>query len=172
MTLEQVFEDKTIKAKAKVAMIGQWLIDQELSVEELLAFAAQQVATHKATCIEALEYATKQTTAIADLNLLVELTKALQENEPRIKWESAKVIGHIAKHFPDNLALTLKHLLVNAEHSGTVVRWATAYALGEILKLKTAHNQQLLPQLERLSATEQDNGVKKKYLDALKKVKK
>ncbi len=172
MTIEQVFRDKTIKAKAKVATIGEWLVNKELNAEELLVYAEKQKAPDKATCIEALEYATKKDPALADENTLEFVTQALKEDEPRIKWESAKVIGNIAKLFPGQLDKSLPGLLLNAANTGTVVRWATAYALAEILKLKTDLNKKLLPEIEALSEKEADNGVKKKYLDALKKVKK
>ena len=36
----------------------------------------------------------------------------------------------------------------------TVVRWATAYALAEILKLKTTANKNLMPKIEMLSEQE------------------
>lgn len=172
MTIEQIFQDKTIKAKAKVAQIGEWLIQGDLPIDELLHYAQQQKATDKATCIEALEYATKKTPTIADENVLNYLVNALNDEEPRVKWESAKTIGNIAKCFPNELKNATDNLLKNATHQGTVVRWATAYALAEILKLKTELNTKLLPQIEHLSDGEEDNGVKKKYLDALKKVKK
>ena len=47
-----------------------------------------------------------------------------------------------------------------------------AYALAEILKLKMDYNKTLLPKIEILCEKEEDNGVKKKYIDAIKKVKK
>jgi len=172
MTLEQIFQDKSIKAKGKVATIGEWLTNNELPIDELLAYAERQKATDKATCIEAIEFATKKTPEIADENLLDYVTKALQDDEPRVKWESAKVIGNVANLFPNQLDKSINHLLLNAENKGTVVRWATAYALSEILKLKTENNKKLLPKIEILCEKETDNGVKKKYIDALKKVKK
>jgi hypothetical protein len=172
MTIEQVFQDKTIEAKGKVSVIGEWLINGDLPIDELVAYAEKQKAVDKATCIEAVEYATKKTPTIADENLLVYVTKALKDDEPRVKWESAKVIGNIAKLFPDQLDKCINSLLPNAEKAGTVVRWATAYALAEILKLKTENNKKLLPKIETLCEKEEDNGVKKKYIDALKKVKK
>lgn len=89
-----------------------------------------------------------------------------------MKWESAKVIGNIVALFPAQINTSINSLLSNAENTGTVVRWATAYALAEILKLKTDHNKKLLPKIELLCDKEEDNGVKKKYIDALKKVKK
>lgn len=172
MNLETVFADKAIKAKAKVTTIGEWLLEASLPLKELIAFAEQQKPVDKATCIEALEYATKKNLQIADENLLGYVTSTLKNEEPRIKWESAKVIGNVAKLFPDKMEKTIKNLLSNAENNGTVVRWATAYALAEILKLKIDNNKKLLPKIEALCEQEEDNGVKKKYLDALKKVKK
>jgi hypothetical protein len=172
MTIEQIFQDKSIKAKGKVKNLGEWLLNGELPIDELLAYAEKQKATDKATCIEAVEFATKKTPAIADKNLLDYVTKSLKEDEPRLKWESAKVIGNIAKIFPENLDQPISNLLPNGENKGTVVRWATAYALAEILKLKTENNLKLLPKIEALCDKEEDNGVKKKYLDAIKKVKK
>lgn len=172
MALEQIFQDKTIKAKGKVPTIGEWLISGQLQLDELLAYAENQKASDKATCIEAVEYATKKAPAIADAGLLKFVSNALQDEEARMKWESAKVIGNIAHLFPAELAEAVHNLLPNAGSAGTVVRWATAYALAEILKLKTNNNKELLPAIEILSEKEQDNGVKKKYIDALKKVNK
>lgn len=71
------------------------------------------------------------------------------------------MIGNIAKHFPDQLDKTLPVLLLNAANTGTVVRWVSAYALAEILKLKTDLNKKLLPGIEVLAEKEKDHGVKK-----------
>jgi hypothetical protein len=172
MNLDELCKNKNIKAKAKMAQIGDWLLKDELSLDELLAYAESQKGSNKATCIEALEYATKKNPNIADETLLNFVTITLKEEEPRIKWESAKVIGNIAKLFPTQLDKATSSLLRNAEHNGTVVRWATAFALAEIVKLKTAQNKKLLPKMEALCEKEEDGGVKKKYLDALKRAKK
>jgi HEAT repeat protein len=109
---------------------------------------------------------------MADDSVFAFVTKALKEDEPRIKWESAKVMGNIAKIFPEDLSNAIESLLVNAKSDGTVVRWASAFALGEILKLKLEYNTALLPQIEKLSDAEEDNGVKNKYLGAIKKIRK
>ncbi|MEZ4804737.1 MAG: hypothetical protein R2852_04435 [Bacteroidia bacterium] len=172
MTLEQIFEDKTIKAKSKVSQIGNWLLEGTLPIDELLAFCENQTKPIKATCIEAIEYATKREAKIADETVLTFVTEALKEDEARIKWESAKVIGNTASLFPNELTNAVDGLLINAKSDGTVVRWASAFALGEILKLKLAYNSKLIPQIEKLCASEKDNGVKNKYLGALKKIKK
>ena len=88
---------------------------------------------------------------------------------PRVKWESAKVIGNIAHLFPTKLDKVIGNLLTNSENEGTVVRWAAAFALCEILKLNIKLNEELLPALEAICNREEDNAIKKKYLDAIKK---
>lgn len=68
--------------------------------------------------------------------------------------------------------MAIKPLLVNDNDGVCAVRWSTAFTLDEFAKLKKPINSKLIPKLEALSAAELENGVKKKYLDALKKCKK
>jgi HEAT repeat protein len=172
MTLTQLLTDKTKKAKEKVETISKWLLDGSLPTDELIVFAEKAKDPGKATCIEAIEFATRKNSKIADESVFAFVIKSLSENAPRVKWESAKVIANIAHLFPTKLNKAIGNLLTNAEDNGTVVRWASAFALGEILKLKTKHNKTLLPTIEAICEGEQDTGVKKKYLDAIKKTKK
>ena len=57
MTLEHIFANKIIKTKVK--RIGEWLLEDTLPIEELLFFSENQTRPIKASCIEAIEYATK-----------------------------------------------------------------------------------------------------------------
>lgn len=172
MQLTDIFRDKALKQKAKVEMISDLVISKKMTVDDLISFAEKTNDTEKATCIESIEFATKKQPAIATEKCLKFITKSLTDNAPRVKWESAKVIGNIAPIFPAKLQTAIKELLINSEYSGTVVRWATAYALGEIIKLKTDLNKELIPAIEAICLREEDSGVRKKYLDALKKAKK
>jgi hypothetical protein len=172
MNITELLNDKTKKIKVKTETISKWLIDGLMPVEELIAFAERAKDSKKATCIEAIEYATKEKQEIADESVFSFVTKMLTDKAPRVKWESARVIGNIAHLFPTKLNKPIANLLVNTENDGTVVRWATSYALGEILKLKTKHNKNLLPAIESILEREQDNAIKKKYLEAIKKAKK
>lgn len=172
MKLEELFGDKALKQKTKTELLGKLLIDKEVTLEELIAFAEKSKDTEKATCIEAIEYATRQDPNIANDKCLKYVSQKLTEEAPRVKWESAKVIGNIAHLFPTKLNVAIANLLTNSEYNGSVVRWASAFALGEILKLKTKHNKDLLPAIEAICNREEDTGVKKKYLDAIKKTKK
>lgn len=172
MTIAELLKDKTKKIKERTETISKWLIDGTMPVAELIAFAEKAKDVEKATCIEAIEYATKTNLNIADERVFAFVTKMLADNAPRVKWESARVIGNIAHRFPTKLNKAITNLLTNSEDNGTVVRWASAYALGEILKLKTKHNKDLLPAIEAICESEQDNAIKKKYIDAIKKAKK
>ena len=172
MDIAKLLSDKSLKPKQKTELLGLKLISKELSIQDLLAFAEIAKGSAKATCVEALESATRQDTSIANEKCLAFACNALTDKAPRVKWESAKVIGNIAGMFPGKLAPAVKNLLINTESDGTVVRWAAAFALGEILKLNTRLNKELLPTVEAICNRENNNGVKKKYLDALKKIKK
>lgn len=172
MTIDELLNDKAIKPKEKTETISKWILDKSLPVDELIAFAEKQKDPAKATCIEAIEYATKQNATIADETVLIFVTNTLTAKAPRIKWESAKVIGNIAHLFPTKLEKSINSLLINTQHEGTVVRWSAAFALSEILKLKTKYNKDLFSAIETICDKEEKNSIKKIYLDAIKKTKK
>lgn len=169
MDIETLLKDKTIKPKEKTAMISRWILDQSLPIDELLTFAEKQKDPAKATCIEAIEFATKQNPRLADENLLDFVTQSLTCKAPRLQWESAKVIGNVAHLFPSKLELPIANLLANTKSDGMVVRWSAAFALGEILKLKTRHNVDLFAAITRICESEEKNSIQKIYRDAIKK---
>ncbi len=172
MKVQEIVNDKSIKHKAKTELISDLVLKQELSAEELLKIAAKLDDATKATCIEALEYLTKKHPEFVTEKCLKHLVKFLSESAPRVKWEAARVIANTAKNYIPKLNTIVPSLLVNTEHPGTVVRWATAMALAEIVKLKTPLNKDLVPAIETILLREEDGGVKKKYVEALKKIKK
>ncbi len=171
MKIDELLKDKTKKQKDKIEIISKWILDNSLTIDELIAFAENQKDPAKATCIEAIEYATKQNPNIANETVLIFVTNTLTAKAPRVKWESARVIGNIAHLFPEKLEKPIDNLLANTEHKGTVVRWSTAFALGEILKLKTEINKDLLPAIEAICGKEEKSSIRKIYLDAIKKIK-
>lgn len=172
MTVDELLKDKARKPKEKTETISNWILDKSLPLDELIAFAEKSKDPAKATCIEAMEYATRKSPDIADESMFSFVTETLTSKAPRIKWESAKVISNTAYLFPSKLETAIYNLLENTKHEGTVVRWSAAFALGEILKLKTKHNSKLLPAITRICEKEEKNSIKKIYLDAIKKTKK
>lgn len=170
MTLDEILRDKSRKPKEKTEQISEWLLNETLPIEELIAFAEKQKDPNKATLIEAIEFATKQNPKIADESVWKFACQSLTAKAPRVKWESAKVIGNTAFLFSSQLEVAINNLLQNTSHEGTVVRWSAAFALGEILKLNSPHNQSLVPKIEEIVEKEEKNSIKKIYISALKKV--
>jgi hypothetical protein len=161
--------DKNIKPGEKTGMLSQLLLSKKVSMTQLIEFASNAKDPVKATCIEALEFATKGKPDFADKACLKFVIGTLTEKAPRIKWESARVIGNIAHLFPSDLDDAINNLLINTEHIGTVVRWSAAFALGQIIKLKTSKNKILVPAVKAIIEREEKNSIKKIYLEALKK---
>lgn len=168
MDFNELLNDNSKKAKAKTEVLSQWLLKNPGKLNNLIEFAAKAKDPAKATCIEAIEFATKPEPGISSLACLQFVSGTLLENAARVKWESAKVIGNIAHLYPGKLNLTINNLLTNTEHKGTVVRWSAAYALAQIIKLKTIHNKILLPAIEAICLREEQNSIRKIYLAALK----
>lgn len=170
MSIEIVLFDKSITAKAKVDAISKILLMDSHGMSEIVDIIDNLKDTDKANCIEAIEFATKQNPKVATLSCLDLVTKSLLSKSPRVKWESAKVIGNIAFLFPKKLDQSIVNLLLNTEFPGTVVRWSAAFALGEIIKLKSPKSIELIPVVDAILLREEKNSIKKIYLKALKEI--
>jgi hypothetical protein len=170
MDIKLLLADKQLKAKDKVELISKLLLDKKISIDELLNIAKLSKDPERANCIEAIEFATKIKPGISSTACFDFVTENLLGKAPRIKWESAKVIGNIAHLYPNKLDGAIKNLLTNSEYPGTVVRWSAAFALGEIVKLKTKRNKDLIPAIESIIKREEKNSIRNIYLEALKVV--
>lgn len=171
MNFTEILNDKSLKPKQITEQLCNFLAENPEQLNELISFAEKSKDSPKATCIEAIEFVTKKNPSIANKKMFDFVVNALTEKAPRVKWESAKVIANTAGIFSENLDTAISNLLVNTEHVGTVVRWSTATALSEIIKLKTKHNNELIPTIEAICKREEKNSILKIYLAALKKTK-
>jgi hypothetical protein len=172
MDFQELFSKKSLKPKEITETLSKWILDNPEKLNHLIDFAKTAKDPAKATCIEALEFATNSKPGIATSACLEFVSKTLAEKAPRVKWESARVVGNIAHLYPEHLDEAVKNLISNTGHPGTVVRWSAAFALGEIIKIKTARNKELIPIIESICNNEEKNSIKKIYLAALKKINK
>lgn len=168
MELTTLFIDKALKPKEKTEQLCTALGKRELTVSELIVFAKAAKDPVKASCIEAIEWVTREQPAMVDTACFEFIKASLSSKTPRVKWESARALANCVKQFPDQLEAVVVLLLENAEHTGTVVRWSAAQALVEMLKLKTALNNELLPAIEQLVLKEEKNSIRKLYLAGMK----
>ncbi len=171
MNLAELLSDKSKKPKEKTEILSRWILEKNVTIQQLIEFAGKSKDPVKATCIESLEFASQTAPALVDEKAFQFVVASLAAKAPRIKWESAKVIGNTVHLYSTKLEGAIKGLLNNTEHEGTVVRWSAAFALGQILKLKTKYNNDLLPAIEAICEREEKNSIKKIYLEAIKKTK-
>ncbi len=171
MQIIEILNDRQFKPAQKTEILSKMLLSGEINLEQLIAFARESKDPVKATCVEAIEYATKTNPALATPDCLDFATACLSAKAPRIKWEAARLLGNISHLFPARLDVAIKNLLINTEYPGTVVRWSAAFALRHIIKLKTVQNKDLIPAAEAIIEREEKNSIRKIYLDALKKSK-
>ncbi len=168
MNISLVISDKSIPQKEKIKLISDEIIKNNLHVDDLIQFAKTSKDPIKATCIEAIEFSSKLQPSIVNKQCFDFVSNSLTSKAPRVKWESAKVIGNTAHLFSDVLEEAIKNVLINTEDKGTVVRWSAAFALGEIVKIKTKHQMDLIKAIEVIIDREEKNSIKKIYQKAIK----
>lgn len=169
MNLTETFKDNSVKPKERTEELSQWLSSNPSKVSEILEFAKLSKDAVKARCIEVVEYATKTKPQVCSPDFFDFVSESLAEKSPAIKREAARVIGNVAKLYPTKIEFALTGLLNNSEHEGTVVRWAAAFAIGEIIKLNTPFNKDLIPVVQAICEREEKNSIQKIYLSAIKK---
>jgi hypothetical protein len=169
MEYKLLLDDKTLKPKEKTEILSRMILENPQVVDEFVRYAGTCKDKDKATCIEALEFATGKNPGIATKECFGFVSAALKAKAPRVKWESARVIGNTAHLYTDLLDTAIVNLMDNAADPGTVVRWSAATALGRIIKLKTKHNSELIPAIEAIMEHEENNSIRKIYFEALKK---
>lgn len=170
MVIEEILKDKSLKSKAKVEAIASAIINEEIKIDELIKIAIASKTAEKGTCIESMEFATKTNPEISNQKMFDFVVKSLEDDAPRVKWESAKVIANTAELYKTKLDGAINLLLINTEHTGTVVRWSAAQALSKILLCKTKRNTELITVIEAILKREENNAIQKIYAKSLKQL--
>lgn len=170
MQIKEILSDKSIKPKDRTEKISSLLLEKKIPIPEIIKFAKTAKDSDKATCLEAIEYATKKDLGFGTTECLDFAIGSLKEKPPRVKWESAKIVGNIISSFPKKVDVAVAGLLENATHEGTVVRWSAAFALGEIIKLKTRANVKLIPIVEKIIQKEEKESIRKIYKKSLQSI--
>ena len=158
-----------LKPKERTEALAAAILNDPREAEHLMAFCKNAKDPHVATVIESMEYALQKNGNIASSTWMHFVEEKLAAKAPRIKWESAKVIAHLAAQFPEEADACVAALLQNAEHTGTVVRWSAATALAAIYASQKTKVSELHVLLENLMRIEEKNSIKKIYAKALKK---
>lgn len=169
--MDEIFKNKALKPSAKVEILAAALAGKEIPANELVVFASLSKDPVKASCIEALEHVSLKHPDMINEDCWEFAVNQLPGKAPRVKWESARLIGNVAHLFPEKLGPAIAGLLANSEYPGTVVRWSAAFALSRIMEMKSPWNKDLIPAVEVIIEREEKNSIRKIYIQALKKQK-
>lgn len=120
---------------------------------------------------EVMKYITEENSKIVQ-PYIDTIIKYLNDDLPKVKWQTSRVIGNIAKDFPGKVDKAVPKLLLNTEDKGTVARWCAAYALSEIIKSSDSARKTYLAKIQEIVKKEKNNGVKNVYEKALKDINK
>lgn len=167
--LKPVLENKEMKGIEKRKAIIELITANDLNVKELEAESVDLDSKKQVILFEAIEEITKENPTRFDSSIVDFMTAYLSNESNPIKRETSRIIGNVAVAYPDNLERSIALLIQNTTKPGTVVRWGSAYALSRILLLPNYVNASLYDTVKMLSDQEEENGVKKQYLNALKK---
>lgn len=155
------------KPKEKVSLLADKAKKDKKILDELVEYFEAGSVADKGNCIEVMEYVSqdKPELIIPYLDFIIE---NLDYNAPKVKWETARVIGNLASKYPDRVEKSIKKLVLNAKDDGTVVRWSVAFALTEIAKSNSKLQKELVKRFNQIVKEESNNGVKNVYLKTLK----
>jgi HEAT repeat protein len=168
MELKTVFSDKTTNSKGKTVTLAKSVLENKITINEIIDFASTQKDPIKATCIETIEVVTQSNPELASEKTLDFVISSLSDKAPRIKWESARVIANTIQLFPKKQSTAISSLLRNTTHEGTVVRWSAAMALAAILKTGSAESKTIITKIKDLAEKEEKNSIKRIYGSVLK----
>ncbi len=168
VTIDEILKSKK-KPKEVVTLLAEMLKSNKKMIAELIRCFENGSVAEKGNCMETIEYVTNEEPEFGEtcLNFVIE---HINDKAPRVKWESARVIGNVAQKFPDRVKEAVPKLLENTKDKGTVVRWSAAFALTEIAKSNPEIKKELIPEFRAILQREANKGVKNIYLKFQKSV--
>ncbi len=164
--IEEILQSE-LKPKEKIGRLAEEISKNNKLIAEIVKCFENVSAGDQGNLIESLEHVSQKNPEMV-ASYIDFVLGCLNNKAPRIKWEAARTIANLAKQFSDDASKAIPALLKNTGVKGTVVRWSTALALGEIAKYNREARKQLLPAIEKIMKNETGNGVKNVYLKALK----
>ena len=165
MNLIDTIKKSDKKSKALVEFLVRQIEKEKPTVHDFELALKMGSDAERGSCVEAMEFISQKKPEFV-ISFIPLIITTLSDKAPRVKWESARVIGNIAQKYPKQAEKAIQALFLNTKDKGTVVRWSVAFALGEILK--STKNKTLLSKIEAIIKSEKSSGVKNVYLKAMK----
>ncbi len=164
-TIEDILKSKK-KPKEKVDLLAEKLRSDKNQIADIIKCFNIGSVSEKGSCMEAIEFVTKSNPGFA-ASCLDFVIEHINDEAPRVKWEAARIIGNVAKQFPDKVSEAVPKLWLNTKDDGTVVRWCAAFALTEIAKNNSKLQKELVLKFSEILKLEENSGVRNVYVKAL-----
>lgn len=171
MTLLEEIRKSEKKSKELVAYLIKRIREDKNLLNDLPSLLDEAGDVEKGILIEVLEHLTKEDPEYGR-PFINAVARFISYKAPKVKWEASRFIGNVACKYPAQAGEVVARLLANTSDKGTVVRWSTAFALGEIAKYDAQGRTNLVAKIKRISEKESNNGVRNVYLKALKAIEK
>lgn len=170
MKLADILSDQHIKRVTARDMITDGIVKGDYTIEEI--FAVSEIFGDKkiSTILEAVEEISNKGLMNLNEKYLEFAKKYVLSSNNACKREASRIIGNLSARYPQAVQDVIPALLENTKAEGTVVRWASAYALSRILVLEEYCNTDLYGKILSVCEGEQESGVKNQYLKALRKI--
>jgi len=168
-TVQNILQSKK-KSKEKVSLLANKVKKDKKLLDEIIEYFEVGSIAEKGNCIEVMEYVSQDEPELI-LPFLGFVIEHLNDDAPKVKWETARVIGNLASKYPDETSKSIENLFLNIKDKGTVVRWSVAFALTEIAKANSKLQKELVLKFNQVMKEEDNNGVKNVYIKALKALK-
>lgn len=172
MTIKQIIDDKSVKRLEKRKLIVEGVVNGSLDFSAVSAACSLLPEKNISLLLEAIEEVSRSKEVSLGEDYLTLAERYILSSDPSCKREASRIVGNLAAAFPAKLDRAITALLQNAHQDGTVIRWASAYALSRIVIIPQYARGPLFEQVTKLYEQETENGVKNQYGKALKKAEK
>lgn len=167
--LYNILRDKSLKGVARRQAVIELMLRGEAPLALLQDLMTQLSEKEAATVLEAIEEISNKKLMPMEAEYLPLVIPYIASANNSCRREASRIVGNLAATFPEEVGESIPYLMANTADESTVVRWSAAYALSRIVVLPSYAHSGLYDELQQLSATETEHGVKSQYDKALKK---
>lgn len=172
MIIIDIINDKSLKRLEKREVIVASIINRKVDFSTISEACEILPEKKVSLLLEAIEEVSRSKEFILEADYLDLAEKYILSSDNSCKREASRIVGNLANKYPTKLDDAIVALLKNTDNEGTVIRWASAYALSRIIVIPQYAKSSLFEQISDLCAREEENGVKNQYIKALKKAEK
>lgn len=169
MTIRQIIDNKSVKRLEKRTVLVEGIINRNFDFSAVSAACSLLPEKKISLLLEAIEEVNRSKEFFLEEDYLKLSENYILSSDPSCKREASRIVGNLAAAFPEDLDRAISALLQNADDEGTVIRWASAYALSRIVIIPQYARGPLFEQISDLYEKEKETRVKNQYSKALKK---